>query len=851
MLSRQIYPLIIVFLFNAVCLGTEYKITVSSNRSPEYKSHHWRHHTTNSAIDIKGIEVDIFQWRVAAKSRESVHIEILNPIWEFAGWANDYFVLPAIIEISNPLNYKGTPTVYIKVTPWRIMGNGVEVLTHGEIQISVNPVDFPITFDHPYLLNGKKRSLKREFSPNTQYLIICPSLFSTAAKSLADMHMNEVNEAYRLKTKVVFTDSISTSISGEKIRNYILDRINNDLKFLLLFGNEIDIPPIYNDNGDYISDDFYTTPENDNIFNGDPQLYSGRIPISTKEEADIVVEKIREYTLTPTPGIWRSKVALVADDMYRTCSLDSGESSHTENSDEIYDYLTTLLPVQPFYGVHYGLQHTGSGCTYPDLTGDLIRTINNGVALVNYIGHGDPETWADEKLISKSRDLPLIQVDNNKLAIWVAGTCSFGKYNDENSFMEALLFKEDGAIAFVATTDAIGYAENSNYLNNLFGLTDTLGIQHIIKKGYDIRLGELTLNAKNGNYHKFHTFGDPAMHLPFPSISDEIITNPPDYIPLIEEVTISFGKTSKNSSLLIRGNDKEITYDYGSDSLVYNIPGTTYSQINFTGSKGCFRIPLDAGSCDSCSTDIHLYQDNNGSNGRIQFIPDIPIRNSDDSFHDTVGPDIQIFQDDYSIMEGSILLPNIDLTINLKDDSSGINLMETIGHGIRYAYDYDDENLILVPGSEFIYENCSDGSVNIPVPNTLSNGYHRFYLEAWDGVNNKSTIDINLEILDNPQQTQLLLSKVYPFPNPFSKNTHFTMFVSDTPAKITITVYSLMGEKVRVLEDEANKPFKSIEWDGKDETGHKIANGAYFYHVKAEKDGKDIFEDIFKLAKVE
>ena len=118
-------------------------------------------------------------------------------------------------------------------------------------------------------------------------------------------------------------------------------------------------------------------------------------------------------------------------------------------------------------------------------------------------------------------------------------------------------------------------------------------------------------------------------------------------------------------------------------------------------------------------------------------------------------------------------------------------------------------------------------------------------------MNNQSIIDLNLDILGDPPSNELLLSKVYPFPNPFSADTHFTMFVSDIPVKITITVYSLLGSKVRKLEYEAQESFISIPWNGRDEAGSRIANGAYFYHVKAEKDGKDIFEDIFKLAKVE
>ena len=235
-------------------------------------------------------------------------------------------------------------------------------------------------------------------------------------------------------------------------------------------------PPLF-DNG-YPSDDFYTTADDNDIFSGDPQLASGRIPVSNENDAWIVVDKIKNYTLRPTSGIWRSKVALVADDMYRSCSFDNGESSHTVNSDAIYDSLKTLLPILPFYGVDYPLR---SGCAHPDLTGDLIRTINNGVGLINYIGHGDPETWAGEKLISKSRDLSLIHPGDNKLAIWIAGTCSFGKYHGENSFMEALLFKEDGAIAVVATTDVIGYEPNWNYLQNLFGESN-----HIIITAFNL-----------------------------------------------------------------------------------------------------------------------------------------------------------------------------------------------------------------------------------------------------------------------------------------------------------------------------------------------------------------------------
>lgn len=847
MYNRQINHIIAVFLFNALCLGNEYYISVSTQQIPEIKYNHWKHNATNSALEIENIEIDIFRWKVAAESRESVQVEIINSNWDFVSWVEGELELPEVIDISILSNFRGTPTINICITPWRITNGRIEALTQGEVHISVDPVDFPITYSHPFLLNSEKKRLRQKYN-NIQYLIICPSNFESAAQSLANMHENEVSSTYQLNTEVITTDIISTNITGLAIRDYIIQRINDDLSpngFLLLFGDEIDLPPIYNDN--YPSDDFYSTYSND-IFYGDPQLISGRIPVSTEEDAWLVVEKIRSYTLQPTPGIWRSKVALVADDMYKSCLYKPGEDSHTLNSDKIYDSLSKLLLIQPFYGVHYGLQQNYTDCEYPDLTADLIRTIYNGVALINYIGHGSPEAWAHEKIINKSRDIPLIQADNGKLAIWIAGTCSFGKYHGENSFMEELLVKNDGAIAIVATTDVVGYTENSNFLNNFFGLKDSLGIQSIIRDGYEIRLGELILNSKNGNYHKFHTFGDPALRLPFPQYSDYIIESPPTEIPLISEFHISLNADYEYSTLLIRGNDKEAIYSYDTDSLIYTIPGITYAQINSSVIDICFRIPLDADICEQCAIMQVFQDDGSGWNTKIQTHQNISITSAMVDYNDDIGPKIKVLQDDNAISDGSALSSNINLIVTL-NDTSGINLMETIGHGIQYKF--DDDFIVQLPGSEFVYEDCDSGSASIPLPPTLSNGFHRFYMEAWDGVNNKSAINLNLEIVGNSYNANPFLEMIFPIPNPFSEYTDFTMLVLNPPAKITITIYTIMGEKVITLDPYvAQDTFISISWNGMDQKGREIANGVYFYHLIAEKDGKIMFRGIFKLAKV-
>ena len=119
-------------------------------------------------------------------------------------------------------------------------------------------VDFPVNYSHPYLLNGDEGELHRSFSNETEYLIIAPSHLASPAQALADMHSDSVDVEFQLNTEVVIVDGLATNPSDSDIRNFIISRIqsNSNLKFLLLFGDENDIPPIFYDG--YPSDDFYT-----------------------------------------------------------------------------------------------------------------------------------------------------------------------------------------------------------------------------------------------------------------------------------------------------------------------------------------------------------------------------------------------------------------------------------------------------------------------------------------------------------------------------------------------------------------------------------------------------------------
>ena len=847
---------ILLLIIISLGFSEEYLFSVNCNKPTHQNKASLECENTNASIKIDNMYIDVFQWTIAASNKQFISIELVDPVWEFSSYNDESLQLPPIIKLSEKKRYRGTPVFYLRILPFRQNKNNIELLKSGKIKLIVPKQNFPIAFTDPSLINKENTLINRSKNNKTEYLIIAPERFSPYAHSLAEMHSSEVDVSIQLKTEVVTTNEISSNITGLKIREYIINRINSDLindGFLLLLGNEDDIPPIYDYYNNYPSDDFYSTDSAD-LYSGKPQLKSGRIPIENQNDAETIIEKIRNYALNLEPGIWRSKIALIADDNYRKCSPDITEFIHTKNSDVIFDSLTNLVPITPFYGANYNIQLKSDGCEYPDLTNDAIRAINNGFALINYTGHGDPSTWSDEKFISKNRDINIINAKNNKLAIWIAGTCSFGKYNNEESFMEALLAKKNGAIAIIASTDAIGYTPNREFIESIFGISNDYGIQDIINNNSKyfykgkIRLSELVHNSKNNidsynDYYKFHTFGDPALTLPFPTISNNLINQALTSIDIIEEQTLILNNPSKQSTLLIKANDQNLLLD----NSAYSIPGPTYAQIKSDSNVVCFRIPIDAGSCSNCNAKLFAYQDNYNEDAQIQISTNITINNSNKIKTDIEGPEITINQNQNRISEGSILLKDFDLTVHL-NDSSGINLMNTIGHGIRYSF--NENPLTLINGEEFIYQSCSEGIINIPTTLAHKEKNGNFYLEAWDGLNNLSKININFETIDSPDEN-FSISKVFPFPNPFKNSTNFTMFCSSLGVDIKITIYSLNGNFINKLtKSNSESYFISIPWNGRDLKENLIANGTYLYNIQIKQNEHTIYEKTFKVSKI-
>ena len=111
---------------------------------------------------------------------------------------------------------------------------------------------------------------------------------------------------------------------------------------------------------------------------GMPTIATGRLPVSTVDEATTVVGKIATYEGQSTNGPWTANALMVAD-------KDDTES-FTQDSQSVQASLPTTMQVTNVFA--------DTASTPAAAKTDILNAINSGQLLVNYLGHGSEEQWS-------------------------------------------------------------------------------------------------------------------------------------------------------------------------------------------------------------------------------------------------------------------------------------------------------------------------------------------------------------------------------------------------------------------------------------------------------------------------
>ncbi len=105
--------------------------------------------------------------------------------------------------------------------------------------------------------------------------------------------------------------------------------------------------------------------------------------------------------------------------------------------------------------------------------------------------------------------------------------------------------------------------------------------------------------------------------------------------------------------------------------------------------------------------------------------------------------------------------------------------------------------------------------------------------------------DVLESVAERPFQVNLKQN----YPNPFNSLTtisysiHGKRSTVNNPIHITISVYNILSQKVRVLQDKKQYPGEyRVFWDGKDDNKRDVGSGIYFYSL--------CFEDVVLIKKM-
>ena len=132
--------------------------------------------------------------------------------------------------------------------------------------------------------------------------------------------------------------------------------------------------------------------------------------------------------------------------------------------------------------------------------------------------------------------------------------------------------------------------------------------------------------------------------------------------------------------------------------------------------------------------------------------------------------------------------------------------------------------------SDMIYGSISDYTSGVVFAGqTLDDNYIGLYLD------NRGWTDVEDEVAEEELPGEFSLLDNYP--NPFNPETKIMYTVGKRQTRpVSLRIYNVLGQVVRTLVNSVeNAGFKSVQWDGKNESGEMVSSGVYIYKIMSDE----------------
>ncbi|MCB0657708.1 MAG: type IX secretion system sortase PorU [Saprospiraceae bacterium] len=821
------------------------------------------------------------------------------------GWL-DYLEIHTTSHLSYPdsaFTFRWYSSTASPFTTYRIQS--AKALTVWNISNPIQPGQLPATFENGQVLVNDQSSTLQQYLvfdpddvqqkpralgaiPNqdlhgiqgTDMVILYHPDFEEAAQRLA----NHRRSFSKLRVEAINITRLYHEFSAGKtdptaIRDFarMLHERDSRFRYLLLFGDasydyrhldtnqpDQNFIPTYETTGSlepifaYPTDDYFGLLDDSddryaNPLRGKLDIAIGRLPVNSPTMADQVVDKIIGYdTNSNTFGDWKLRIGMVADDEQDGAFVIQNEGLAKEKLSNL-----SLFNLEKIYFDAFVQEITPSSERYPTVKTALSNDLFKGLLVINYLGHGGPGGWADERVL-EINDINSLR-NKERLPLFVTATCSFTAYDDPSNTSggELCLTNPNGGGIGLFTT------VRSVYLSSNYQLTLAV-FEEMFKRdstGYRT-IGEILMRAKatqgasDENARKFTLIGDPALKLaipPYQVVTESINTVPiselTDTLRALQRVSISgeiwspagllandfngdvyvtiYDKPSKVSTLQQNSASPRIEFDIQKNILYkgkapvdqgkFNLEFIVPKDINYTYGPGKISYYAEADQRDAWG----VYEN-------IVIGGTSPVSEADNE-----GPIIGLYMNNTLFKNNGITDEHPILLVEL-EDSSGINVSgNSIGHDLEAILDEDTRNRVNL---NTFYEASPDrfnaGTVRYPYAD-LAPGPHQIRVKAWDIYNNNSEATIDFVVVAS---SELRIASVSAYPNPAQDEIHFVVGHNGGSGALSaeIYLYNTLGQKLAVLQGSVSDPGYQTEvvvWGNLSEAFPPLSSGVYFYEV--------------------
>lgn len=592
------------------------------------------------------------------------------------------------------------------------------------------------------------------------------------------------------------------------------------------------------------------------------QTAVARMPVKSLQEANIMLDKLEKYMLTPELGPWRSNMMLIADDQNNGVHMTQAEDviKQLYSTEDGQGYITERL-----YMDAYQLTYSGSGPQYPEAKARMLEKIDEGLAYIDYIGHASPRGWTHENMFNWT---DITTMTNKRLPYIYAATCEFMRWDDDavSGAEEMWLNPDAGVIGMICPSREVLIGSN--------GTLNRLTAQFVNRRrpdGSRPRVGDWYIDGKNAylssnrggdNSLRYGMMGDPSLRLPgvdlrvcIDSIGGMAVSDDGAFPELpargrvavsghIADLTGAEAADFNGTAALTLFDAERVVTTNGNGTagtpVTYNDRKTKLytGRVNVTGGRWQTTILMPAEIENNYSPGLlHIYAFDNTGREASGATESFYVYGYDESAPiDVEGPEISRFVlNGDSFADGGVVNPS-PVVLAAFSDPSGINVSEAgLGHRLSLCLDgktyYDDLASYYLPAADDI----TAGSLTYPLTG-LDAGAHTLELTVWDNANNSSSASLtfNVDVAAAPT-----LYDVSTDVNPAKTSVVFNI-TTDRPMETLacrLDVIDLNGRVVWTRDSKSatgSDAAISFPWDLRDSSGVRVPRGIYLYRAVVE-----------------